>query len=118
MQNSLVGMQTDGVDEGRAEENELEVEKLSVDKEDEDSTGEDVGDGVVEDVTTSRLDDDVEDGSTNDELVTTETVSPAEPVVQVVVVDGATLDEGETGELERVDNLLDEDTELQLPKPS
>jgi hypothetical protein len=83
---------------------------------------------VTEDDTTSALDDSVaeddalenavEDSSTDEELVTTDMVSPAEPVVQVVVMDDGTEDKEETGVLERVDTLLDEDTALQLPKPS
>jgi hypothetical protein len=119
VQNPTAELQAFGVGEGRTEEDELEVEELSVDREDEDdSAEEDVGDGVAEDDTTSTLEDDVEDGSTDEELVMTETVSPAEPVVQVVVTDDATGDEKEAEELVRVDTLLDEDTPLQLPKPS
>jgi hypothetical protein len=138
VQNWSVGTQTGGVGDGIAEKDELEVEGISIDEDDgltdEDDgstdgdgvptdgdgvpTDEDVRDGVAEDDTVSRMNDDVEDSFTEVELVTTETVSPAEPVVQVVVVDDTTLDEGEIDELERVDCLLDEDTALQLPKPS
>jgi hypothetical protein len=124
VQSWLVGKQTGGVGDGMAEEDELGIEGISMDiddgsiDEDDGSTDEDVGDGVAEDDTGSRKDDDVEDGSAEVELVTTETVSPAEPVVQVVVVVDTTLDEGEIDELGRVDCLLDEDTALQLPKPS
>jgi len=132
VQSWLAGKQTGGVGDGMAEEDELEAEGISIDiddgsiDEDDGSTDEDVGDGVAEDDgdgvaeedTVSRIDDDVEDGSAEVELVTTETVSPAEPVVQVVVVDDTTLDEREIDELGRVDCLLDEDTALQLPKPS
>jgi hypothetical protein len=129
VQNPEDAIQTAGVREGRAEEDELDVEELSIDwEENDDSADEDVGDGVTEDDTTSALDDSVaeddalenavEDSSTDEELVTTDMVSPAEPVVQVVVMDDGTEDKEETGVLERVDTLLDEDTALQLPKPS
>jgi hypothetical protein len=139
VQNWSVGTQTGGVGDGIAEKDELEVEGISIDEDDgltdeddgstdgdgvptdedvRDGVAEDVRDGVAEDDTVSRMNDDVEDSFTEVELVTTETVSPAEPVVQVVVVDDTTLDEGEIDELERVDCLLDEDTALQLPKPS
>jgi hypothetical protein len=146
VQNWSVGTQTGRVGDGIAEKDELEVEGISIDEDDgltdeddgstdgdgvptdgdgvptdedvRDGVAEDVRDGVAEDDTVSRMNDDVEDSFTEVELVTTETVSPAEPVVQVVVVDDTTLDEGEIDELERVDCLLDEDTALQLPKPS
>jgi hypothetical protein len=112
-------MQTDGVGEDKADEAELRVETLSsVEEEDRVSDVED-GDGTIEDDTTSRLEDaaDIEGGSTNDELVRTEMVGPAGPVVHVEVTDDATLDEGNIGELAGVGDLLVGDSALQMPKP-
>jgi acyl-CoA reductase-like NAD-dependent aldehyde dehydrogenase len=120
----LVGTQTLGVGEGRAEEVGLEVETLSSDEEEERYSavedGDDAtGDDATEDDIASTLENavKVDDGSTNDELVTTETVGPAGPVVHVETIDDAIVDEEETGELGGVEDLLAGDSALQLPKP-
>jgi hypothetical protein len=119
VQNPAVATQTDGFGEGRGEAVVLGVETLSNDEEEYRYSAVEDGDDATEDDTTPRLEDavEVEDGSANDELVTTETVGPAGPVVQVETIDDAIVDEEETGELEGVEDLLAGDSALQLPKP-